>query len=398
MKNITNKTKTILFASLIAAMILPFSGTDFADAENADEKTKRDVLTKTSKIIKTKSPDTIHGNYAYKDFVPENMTNHAFFDIDLIETRDINKNHKAIPIMINGETLVAKLVPDRLLADETAEIDTFKGKIIGKSDSDVRMLINEYQIGGTVQMDGNYYLQALRLLDKRAPDSAYVIYKSQYENGESQLNTRSLIPEASAYTTKTVNLITDCDTEYEALYAANQWDDEQRKVINNIRSLYDDIDITINLVSQDSCSDDAYTNADLQVMVDTDMESYWSTTTGFDMVHLFSGKDLNLGGNDWYKGKADEIGGLDNPQTEGYSASQHAAEWDILYSATDEDKQKLLAHELGHTFGATHGDQGISHWWGTENTIMYWSTTWLGSIQWSPANEATVRSNADAYL
>ncbi len=34
MKNITNKTKTILFASLIAAMILPFSMADFADAKN----------------------------------------------------------------------------------------------------------------------------------------------------------------------------------------------------------------------------------------------------------------------------------------------------------------------------------------------------------------------------
>ena len=43
MKNITNKTKTILFASLIAAMILPFSVMGIADAapnENANNKTK----------------------------------------------------------------------------------------------------------------------------------------------------------------------------------------------------------------------------------------------------------------------------------------------------------------------------------------------------------------------
>lgn len=38
MKNITNTTKTILFASLIAALILPFSAMDFADAEKADNK------------------------------------------------------------------------------------------------------------------------------------------------------------------------------------------------------------------------------------------------------------------------------------------------------------------------------------------------------------------------
>jgi hypothetical protein len=37
MKNITNKTKTILFASLIAAMILPFSGMQSAQAEEQTE-------------------------------------------------------------------------------------------------------------------------------------------------------------------------------------------------------------------------------------------------------------------------------------------------------------------------------------------------------------------------
>jgi len=39
MKNITNKTKTILFTSLIAAMILPFSVMDFAEAKQADKDT-----------------------------------------------------------------------------------------------------------------------------------------------------------------------------------------------------------------------------------------------------------------------------------------------------------------------------------------------------------------------
>ena len=41
MKNITNKTKTILFASLIAAMICPFSTMDFAEAQT-DKKNPRD--------------------------------------------------------------------------------------------------------------------------------------------------------------------------------------------------------------------------------------------------------------------------------------------------------------------------------------------------------------------
>ncbi|MCJ8306571.1 MAG: hypothetical protein HRU07_05915 [Nitrosopumilus sp.] len=38
MNNITKKTQTILFASLIAAMILPFSGMDFATADRGNDK------------------------------------------------------------------------------------------------------------------------------------------------------------------------------------------------------------------------------------------------------------------------------------------------------------------------------------------------------------------------
>ena len=45
MKNITNKTKTVLFASLIAAMLLPFGGMQFvsADSENNAEKIEQSI-------------------------------------------------------------------------------------------------------------------------------------------------------------------------------------------------------------------------------------------------------------------------------------------------------------------------------------------------------------------
>ena len=43
MKNITNKTKTILFASLIAAMILPFSGMQVAEAKKTESYEVMDI-------------------------------------------------------------------------------------------------------------------------------------------------------------------------------------------------------------------------------------------------------------------------------------------------------------------------------------------------------------------
>jgi len=44
MKNITNKTKTILFAGLIAAMILPFSGMTNANAEELSNEEAYNLL------------------------------------------------------------------------------------------------------------------------------------------------------------------------------------------------------------------------------------------------------------------------------------------------------------------------------------------------------------------
>ena len=52
MKNIKNKTKTILFASLIAAMILPFSGMNYAEAEIVD-KIGKDIVKQQSSFDKT---------------------------------------------------------------------------------------------------------------------------------------------------------------------------------------------------------------------------------------------------------------------------------------------------------------------------------------------------------
>jgi len=49
MKNITKKTQTILFASLIAAMILPFGGMNYAEAEMSDKK-KEQLIAKVLKL------------------------------------------------------------------------------------------------------------------------------------------------------------------------------------------------------------------------------------------------------------------------------------------------------------------------------------------------------------
>ena len=65
MKNITKTTKTILFASLIAALILPFSGMEFATAASVDDQTKNHVNDKIADLNAKKSK-TDQDNYELK--------------------------------------------------------------------------------------------------------------------------------------------------------------------------------------------------------------------------------------------------------------------------------------------------------------------------------------------
>lgn len=58
MKNITKKTQTILFAGLIAAMILPFSTTGLAEAEPIDPKTVEKLAINANEITEKLKTET----------------------------------------------------------------------------------------------------------------------------------------------------------------------------------------------------------------------------------------------------------------------------------------------------------------------------------------------------
>ena len=94
MKNTTKNTKTILFASLIAAMLLPFSAMEFADANtNADDvKTKEDFKQDVKDWIRSQNGETKAEKISslkieYNEFLLELITK-VLADTDLQSVSD----------------------------------------------------------------------------------------------------------------------------------------------------------------------------------------------------------------------------------------------------------------------------------------------------------------------
>lgn len=112
MKNITKTTKIILFASLIAALILPFSGMDFAEAEKVNEKSlikekiKDNIKEQHDKDKKDKKTNTKHTSDEYG--IPYMLTfednGKLIIGIDASKAQEFNKKYSKDEVKVDLDT------------------------------------------------------------------------------------------------------------------------------------------------------------------------------------------------------------------------------------------------------------------------------------------------------
>lgn len=365
------------------------------------------------------------------------------------------QNQEITTIILENSTYNMKLYPNTLRSHdawtrvtlengttveiEPLDIKTYKGTISNfDEESSVRLTIFGDWISGFVKRDTEtFHIEIMKdVSGEHLPK--YMIYKSgdvkittysdNFTHSNSTVNASlfdfekyslpGFFSQAFAVTTHNAKIILDCDKEFDEMDSTH-WTVRQMATINDISDPYEELGIGFEVVGQ-SCD---LSNNDLTGTSATDLlndlQDRWiDIQTQRHLVHLYTGKvlsDIDLIGLAWPSFPA-----IDDPRNEGYSLVQHAADSLPPYLATDADKKRLMAHELGHNFGAIHTESGIcedgifgpcSEFF---NTIMctgnqllsgacnlLWSTKFQfsdGSLSSSQNSGDTITENAEAYL
>lgn len=295
------------------------------------------------------------------------------------------------------------------------DVSTFKGRVVGKEESRVRITMTNDWISGYVKTEeGRFFIEPLTDYDREADQAKHVLYhlrdtEFNYDLGHDYIRAPDTVSSSMMTdfhmvthkypTTLTADVILDCDEEFYDQGTSN-WQSRQLAVANNAEANFNSqVDIQFDVVQQ-SCDT---TNSELSSTNASDLlddlgDRWSSSQTSRHLVHLLTGKQLTGAtiGIAWQPG-------IHDPENFGYGLSQMVS--DGGYSASSFQKEILVSHEIGHNFDGDHGDAADYCDPGTCTTIM-WPTTGSSSTDifsdgtGNPAlnNEERVRDEAEDNL
>lgn len=332
-------------------------------------------------------------------FVPERAAqerlDEMFFEwsaleLDLPEMERRARDLGSVDIQLDGQLFELELIPVELRSDGYREawngtgpradlprrstLGTYKGTVKGQRESSVRLLILPDLLQGYIRTDDNwFFIDPLAPISRRARPTEVVFYEQddlrshegllcgteapghnaldsilrsmeeEIEGTEAsgleapQLQTRAGL----AYS---ADIATEADYEYYQVYGANT-NSQIAGIINQVNGIFEnEVNLSIELSYQSvwASSSDPYTSSTTSGVLDQ-FRSYWNANQGSvprDVAHLFSGRTYSdAAGRAWL----DVV--CNNP---GYSYGLTAN-----YPAW---ATKIVAHELGHNFDASHDD------------------------------------------
>jgi hypothetical protein len=239
---------------------------------------------------------------------------------------------------------------------------TFKGKIDGISNSEVRLTIDGTRVEGFFDTDDErYFVEPASRYSSNAAADELIVYRSKdilhREDFwcSSEMPTRieegkrmaaSNVPEA-VQSVKRLDLATDADMEFVNLNGGpTATNNEILSILNMAEGTYgSELSITIRVVFQHTWTTaDPFSGSTMDLIING-FRTHWNANYGSvsrNAAHLFSGKSVAQS-----RGYA-FVGVICSNPAAAYGVSGHVG-W-------APGKYLVTAHEIGHNFGANHAD------------------------------------------
>ena len=255
---------------------------------------------------------------------------------------------------------------------EKSAVTTFKGKVSGNENSQVRLTIDGAKIEGYFDANGErFFIEAARKYSRFADKNDLVVYRStdfliessficqtdlgaKIERGKQMISTNAV---SSPQQIRVLEIATEADFEYvNALGGVNQANSEILSILNMAEGVYEtELRLTIRVVYQHFwTTPDPFGGVNAPTLM-TSFQNYWNannTQISRDTAHLFTGKSYSLS-----QGYA-LISVICFKPLESYALSGYVNFIPGNFLVT--------AHEIGHNLGANHAEAGQS----CGNTLM----------------------------
>ena len=303
------------------------------------------------------------------------VTSRGLINLRLAQNDMRAPNYRAVKMMASGQEQQLSMGP----------VTTYRGTIEGLgSDTEARFTIDEQHVEGLILTpQERFYLEPTRRYDSRARFDDYILYKaSDVRADEESASSRSymtlnhrvnralryaasitpsaIMPQAGT-TLRQVELATEADFEYVSKFgSAAAANSEIQTVMNQVDAIYrQEVGLTFKIVFQSAWDtpNDPYNATDLTTMI-TEFQNYWNTNrtnVPRDLAHMWTGKDTGGVGVSYQ-------GTVCKSPSFAYGISPYV----VRNQDNPVQEFALTAHEIGHSFNATHTDGDAS----CTNTIM----------------------------
>lgn len=317
----------------------------------------------------------------------------------------------AVPSIIAPSAKLYTKTSSGTTVSDIPQVKQYRGRILGATNGEAFFTVDDKVLLGWISTGNNsYFIDQYGTRDDGK--IVHIVYNAKNEVTRKNLpSDNDILPgtvspgvfavpdktlvgnSMSPMTTSNVGLLAVYDTQFHNTYPSST--SEITSMMATVGNAFSPSYVGVNFQINGFCWDSTLTSTNKDTLTNQliSSDSALRTSTSSDLVSLFTGRDLD--GND--------IGNAGQYTYGVYDASAYSVEQmtdsGTSYTATSYQRPILIAHELGHNFGAMHqtdpGYSGYPYYVPSYARAYSWSDwgTTRYTAMWSPFQSGTTMSN-----